>query len=75
MQAERSTWSDERLDDLVAQQKDFRRDVDRRFDKIDERLDSVGVRIEQRLDKLFYLQISVTAAVIAAVAAITGIQS
>jgi hypothetical protein len=73
MQQERTTWSDERLDDLVSEIRAFRKAIDDRFDKVDDRFDKVddrfeaqAARIERRFDNLTYGMIIVLASILAA---------
>lgn len=52
MQAERTRWTDERIDDLADLIRAMDAKLDRGFDKIDERFDKVDERFE-RIDERF----------------------
>jgi flagellar capping protein FliD len=51
MESMRSTWTDERMDDLNCRVEELNRDMDARFDSVDARFDSIDQRfvsIDQR---------------------------
>jgi hypothetical protein len=55
MQAERTTWNDDRLDDLAGEIRALRKQIDQRFDKVDQRFDKVDQRFD-KVDERFELQ-------------------
>jgi hypothetical protein len=52
MEEGRTTWTDERLDDLARRVDDGFNRIDRRFDAVDRRFDSLEARIDARFDAL-----------------------
>jgi hypothetical protein len=83
MQQERTTWNDDRLNDLADQIHALRQQIDGRFDRLDDRFDRVdgrfeaqGARIEKRFDNLTYGLIYSMASLLAAFGgALIAIQS
>jgi archaellum component FlaC len=51
MQQERTSWNDERLDDLVSEIRALRNSINERFDKIDGRFDKVDDRFDKVDDR------------------------
>jgi archaellum component FlaC len=80
MPQERTTWSDDRLDDLAGEIRALRKVIDNRFDRVDDRFDRVddrfdrvddrfdsqAARIEKRFDNLTYGLIYSMASLLAA---------
>jgi hypothetical protein len=52
MEEARTTWSDERLDDLARRVDDGFNRVDRRFDAVDQRFDHLEARMNVRFDSM-----------------------
>ena len=89
----REKWTDERLDDLnekvdrgfadtKAEMKEFRGEMDARFDKVDARFDKVDARfdklderfdkLDERFDSLYKVLLVVAGAIIAAMIGISA---
>jgi uncharacterized protein YPO0396 len=62
----RESWTDERLDD-------FRRDVDRRFDKVEHELQRVNDRLDGMQRTMIHGFIAMTSAIVAGNVALIGL--
>jgi DNA anti-recombination protein RmuC len=61
----RSTWTDERMDDLNHRVDDVGRRMDNRFDHVEARIDSMGDRLDARIDSMQRAMIQVGGGMIA----------
>jgi hypothetical protein len=59
MESMRSTWTDERMDDLNSRVDELSRHMDARFDSVDRRLETLEGRMDRRLDTLQYTMIRI----------------
>ena len=79
MEHGRTTWTDERLDDLARRVEDGFNRLDRRFDAVDQRFDSLESRIDTRFDALQRTMVqfmgAMTVAVLATLASVVIIQA
>jgi tetrahydromethanopterin S-methyltransferase subunit G len=69
METMRSTWTDERLDDLSKKVDDGFDRVDRRFDKVDARLETLDARLDGIQRTMIQSSVGMTAAIVTALLA------